>query len=189
VREYVALVQGRWLGHGVRRQVAAFRAGIADVFPLEGVLLFDEHELQAALCGRPMQWTAEALSKCLHPSGGFTRNSAPFKLLAQELLSATAKQRRQFLLFVTSVPSLSPSPIEVVPFKATAKPSSPSSRARARGGDAANADAEGAGAGEGAAAAVAAPSASDARRLAREQKAARSNTPLLPRASTCDKKL
>ena len=53
-------------------------------------------------------WTEEELLACLIPSNGYDRNSPAFLFLVHVLARLSEPERRQFLQFVTGVPSLPP---------------------------------------------------------------------------------
>jgi hypothetical protein len=73
LREYVGLLQQRWFRSGLRRQVAAFRAGVSDVFPVDALLPFSGEELRGMVCGHPMGvWTRAAVMRIIQPTGGYT---------------------------------------------------------------------------------------------------------------------
>jgi hypothetical protein len=73
LREYVGLLQQRWFRSGLRRQVAAFRAGVSDVFPMDALLPFSGEELRGMVCGHPMGiWTRAAVKRIIQPTGVYT---------------------------------------------------------------------------------------------------------------------
>lgn len=140
IREWVALAKAFMLHDGVIDQAAAFRAGVDDFFASDFLRLFTPEELQSDVCGvgdNVDSWDEESILEILKLDGKgvtealvavaaiggnaealsrrFGPTSGHIKYLIKSLLEASPKQRRQFLSFVTSVPIVTPGPIEVVP--------------------------------------------------------------------------
>merc|ERR1712100_39598 len=141
-REWVALIRARWLDRDVAQQAHAFVQGVHDVLPpLSRALVgFSAAELQAMFCGTrsldPLadgRWSTRALcaqasaagpsapsddgtASVLKAGGGMDAGAQPLRLLYETLALGSRAFRKRFLLFVTGLPSPSPSPIEVVPF-------------------------------------------------------------------------
>ena len=107
----------------------AVRAGIASVFPPHALSILGPHGLLQALGSlkvrvhdsfsfaaqrivlHPQQidpWSEEELLACLIPSNGHSRESPAFLHLVHVLARFSEFERRQFLQFVTAVPSLPP---------------------------------------------------------------------------------
>merc|ERR1711988_223478 len=143
-REWVALIRARWLDRDVAQQAHAFVQGGHDVLPpLSRALVgFSAAELQAMFCGThsldPLadgRWSTRALraqaiaaatsgnndnglpsASVLKSGSGMEVGSQSLRLLYETLALGSRAFRKRFLLFVTGLPSPSPSPIEVVPF-------------------------------------------------------------------------
>ena len=109
LRQYLESVAEFWLGHGVARQVAAFRRGVSAVFGWRRLLAFSPQELADMVCGAgSVEWTEKSLKALLRPAGGFDERSPTMAWLRQELLRFTPPERRSFLKFSTAVPRLVP---------------------------------------------------------------------------------
>ena len=109
LRKYLESVAEFWLGHGVARQVAAFRRGVSAVFGWRRLLAFSPQELADMVCGAgSVEWTEKSLKALLRPAGGFDERSPTLGWLRQELLRFTPPERRSFLKFATAVPRLVP---------------------------------------------------------------------------------
>jgi hypothetical protein len=142
VREWVDLAKNFILHEGVIAQALAFRKGVEDFFVADYLRLFTSEELQRDVCGLGDDvddWDESAVRKLLKLDGGkgaaealvavaaiggeggaalsrrFGPTSPTIVYLVKALLEASAKQRRQFLSFVTSLPIVTPGKIEVVP--------------------------------------------------------------------------
>jgi len=109
VHEFLKLACEFWLDKGVQRQVAAFRQGLGDVFPVESLATFTAVELQVMFCGDDeIEWDEKSLLAQVRPLGGLTSESQLYKLLIAEMLAMDKKSRSLFLDFVTSCPRLPP---------------------------------------------------------------------------------
>ena len=122
VHRWAQLVCARWLGDGVVAQAEAFRMGMADFVSVRALAPFTEREV-LSMCageGQELVWDEATLRRCIRPRAPYSATSGVFQNLLAELLSSTAEQRRQFLVFVTSAPlltlSLALNPIEIAPF-------------------------------------------------------------------------
>jgi hypothetical protein len=142
VREWVDLAKNFILHEGVIAQALAFRKGVEDFFVADYLRLFTSEELQRDVCGLGDDvddWDESAVRKLFKLDGGkgaaealiavaaiggeggaalsrrFGPTSPTIVYLVKALLEASAKQRRQFLSFVTSLPIVTPGKIEVVP--------------------------------------------------------------------------
>ncbi|KAI0169347.1 hypothetical protein GGR52DRAFT_554760 [Hypoxylon sp. FL1284] len=106
VESYLEKVIDMTLGHGVRRQVEAFRGGFSQVFPYSALSAFTPDEL-VALFGRVEEdWSLETLMDSIKADHGFTMDSPTVKNLLQTMSELTATQRRDFLQFTTGSPKL-----------------------------------------------------------------------------------
>ncbi|KAL8718680.1 MAG: hypothetical protein Q9225_004216 [Loekoesia sp. 1 TL-2023] len=124
VGEYVDKVIDLTLGSGVQRQVDAFRAGFAQVFPYSALKAFTPSEL-VMLFGRVEEdWSIEsklrvalalfkladiastALLDSIKADHGFNMDSRSVRNLLQVMSELTLQQRRDFLQFVTGSPKL-----------------------------------------------------------------------------------
>lgn len=56
---YLAAVVDATLGGGIAAQLAAFRSGFDEVFPLAALEAFYEHEVEVLLCGAGERWTMQ----------------------------------------------------------------------------------------------------------------------------------
>jgi len=134
VCEFVKQAARFWFDVGVSAQVDAFRAGLNDVFPFECLVAFTRSELREMFCGEDrIEWDEQALLSHLHPVGGLTDESPPYKFLVKELLELSQAERARFLDFVSSCPRLPPGGIakfhvDVFP-DSTSKQGYPRSRA------------------------------------------------------------
>ena len=109
LQEYVHCLAQLWLADGVAQQAAAFRRGVADVFPPDALAPFTLHELQTLLCGTMrIEWSDAELQRHIAPSGGLTKHSKVYQLLLDELQAMDNERRRAFLNFVTACPHLPP---------------------------------------------------------------------------------
>jgi hypothetical protein len=136
VREWVDLAKNFILHEGVIAQALAFRKGVEDFFVADyldyvrgvaaGCMVGDDvddwdesavrklFKLMAAR-GQPalVQWLPMEEKEALHSVASSAISTIVY--LVKALLEASAKQRRQFLSFVTSLPIVTPGKIEVVP--------------------------------------------------------------------------
>jgi len=112
--QYVDLVATFWFDAGVRRQIAAFRAGINDVFPLTSLEIFSSAEMDVMLCGeRSIEWDKASLQQHIklvsnEQGARYTKKSPPFQMLLDELVAMPIEDRARFLDFVTACPRLPP---------------------------------------------------------------------------------
>ncbi|KAK8037921.1 HECT-domain-containing protein [Apiospora phragmitis] len=106
VDDYLEKVIDMTLGSGVKRQVDAFRAGFAQVFPYSALRAFTPDEL-VTLFGRVEEdWSLETLMDSIKADHGFNMDSRSVKNLLQTMSELTAPQRRDFLQFTTGSPKL-----------------------------------------------------------------------------------
>ncbi|XP_060803615.1 E3 ubiquitin-protein ligase HECTD1 [Amyelois transitella] len=100
----------RWaVREGVRRQMAAFRAGFGAVFPPRRLRAFSHTELRLLVCGeRGPVWTREHLLAYTEPKLGYTRDSPGFLRLVEVLVEMSPLERKAFLQFATGCSSLPP---------------------------------------------------------------------------------
>ncbi|XP_045534759.1 E3 ubiquitin-protein ligase HECTD1 isoform X2 [Papilio machaon] len=100
----------RWMvREGVRRQMAAFRAGFGAVFPARRLRAFSPDELRLLLCGeRGPDWTREHLLQYTEPKLGYTRDSPGFLRLVEVLVEMSVPERKAFLQFATGCSTLPP---------------------------------------------------------------------------------
>ncbi|KAK8100724.1 ubiquitin-conjugating enzyme E2 W [Apiospora kogelbergensis] len=106
VDSYLDKVVDMTLGSGVKRQVDAFRAGFAQVFPYSALRAFTPDEL-VTLFGRVDEdWSLETLMDSIKADHGFNMDSRSVKNLLQTMSELTAPQRRDFLQFTTGSPKL-----------------------------------------------------------------------------------
>ena len=141
IDEYVKLCK-RWiLQDGVLAQARSFRSGVSDFFPADSLSLLTPSELRKDICGEDSvrEWTEDTIRGLFKLDGGrgaveamvavaaiggeggvslsrrFSSESPTFNFLITTLLDADVTHRRQFLVFVTSLPIVTPGPIEVQP--------------------------------------------------------------------------
>jgi E3 ubiquitin-protein ligase TRIP12 len=105
---YVAAVVDATLGSGIARQVAAFRAGFEEVFPLHSLNAFYEDEIEAMLCGTGEKWTVEMLGNTIKFDHGYGRDSPAVGHFLRLLAALDSPDQRRFLRFVTGSPRLPP---------------------------------------------------------------------------------
>jgi hypothetical protein len=135
VRDFAAQATRFWFDTGVTAQLAAFRAGITDVFPFECLLAFDRAELREMFCGEDrIEWDEQALLAHVHPVGGLSDESPTYKYLVAVLLEMNQADRSRFLNFVSSCPRFPPGGIanfhvDVFPDTGAKKQGFPRSRA------------------------------------------------------------
>jgi E3 ubiquitin-protein ligase TRIP12 len=112
LHEYLDEACEHLLGRGIQRQVEAFRAGLAAVLPVPGLLRgFSLEELELLLNGDPMvesaaQWTPEALQEVIQADHGYSLASRTLRSLLEVLGEMSPHERRLFLQFVTGSPRL-----------------------------------------------------------------------------------
>lgn len=72
--EYIRLTSDWILWRGIARQLEAFNAGFASVFPPRRLRAFSPEELRLMLCGQQApHWTREDLLNYTEPKLGYTR--------------------------------------------------------------------------------------------------------------------
>ncbi|MEW5303421.1 MAG: hypothetical protein WDW36_006114 [Sanguina aurantia] len=104
--EYIAAVVDATLGEGVAHQLAAFREGFNEVFPLRSLECFFEDEIEAMLCGSGESWTVQSLSDGIKFDHGYTLASSPVKCFLEVLSELNGEDQKRFLRFVTGCPRL-----------------------------------------------------------------------------------
>ncbi|KAF2651525.1 hypothetical protein K491DRAFT_696363 [Lophiostoma macrostomum CBS 122681] len=103
---YIEKVLDFTLGSGVQRQVDAFRAGFAQVFPYTALKAFTPDEL-VMLFGRVEEdWSLETLMDSIKADHGYNLDSKSVRNLLQTMSELSATQRRDFLQFITGSPKL-----------------------------------------------------------------------------------
>jgi E3 ubiquitin-protein ligase TRIP12 len=65
------------LGAGVCEQLAAFRGGFCEVFPLQALALFCEDELELLLCGAGEAWSVAGLADAIKFDHGYNQQVGP----------------------------------------------------------------------------------------------------------------
>ena len=112
LKRFTSLIADRWLEKGIAEQIAAFREGISEVFPVASLSIFSALELRTLFCGEPkVDWTEETLRSeilLVGQSDDMTQDSEVFKLLVKELVQMSNRERARFLEFVTAIPRLTP---------------------------------------------------------------------------------
>ncbi len=108
LQAYIDAVVDATLHSGVAAQMAAFREGFGEVFPLRTLDAFREDEIETLVCGAPERWTAAQLADCIKFDHGYTASSAPVRHLLETLSEMDASDQRRFLRFVTGCPRLPP---------------------------------------------------------------------------------
>lgn len=109
VSDFVQEASQWWFDGGVQAQVAAFRAGVKQIFPFDSLLTFSPAELRNMFCGEDrVEWDEAALTSHLHPVGGLTDKSPVYRWLVAALLDMDQATRSRFLDFVSSCPRLPP---------------------------------------------------------------------------------
>jgi E3 ubiquitin-protein ligase TRIP12 len=103
---YIEKVLEFTLGSGVQRQVDAFRAGFAQVFPYSALRAFTPDEL-VMLFGRVEEdWSLETLMDSIKADHGYNLDSKSVRNLLQTMSELSPTQRRDFLQFITGSPKL-----------------------------------------------------------------------------------
>ena len=98
-----------YFGAGVSQQLAAFREGFEEVFPLRTLSIFSPEEIEELVCGCGAEdWTVETLTQAIKCDHGYTIASAPVQNFLHLLSNLNHKQRTLFLKFVTGSPRLPP---------------------------------------------------------------------------------
>ncbi|KAI1717567.1 HECT-domain (ubiquitin-transferase) domain-containing protein [Ditylenchus destructor] len=109
VEDYVDKCLDYYLHTGIREQVAAFRQGFDQVFPLASLTSFTPEEVQILLSGEQCpQWTRDDIMKYTEPKLGYTRDSPGFLHFVDVLVDMNASERKSFLQFTTGCSSLPP---------------------------------------------------------------------------------
>jgi len=139
-------VTALWLGSGVALQMAAFRRGVEEVFPVQALKRFTAKELQTRLAGdQHIVWTAylsqdwlsggvkaedeaAALEQYMAPIGRLNKNSPVFKLLVEALVLFDNSRRAKFLDLVCSNPRLPPGGLPQAGIKVAARPAARGAR-------------------------------------------------------------
>ena len=104
---YVQGVYDALLDSGVVEQMAAFREGFNQIFPLKYLGIFYEDEIEAILCGDAKEtWTPESLTAAIKCDHGYLSSSPPVIALIDVLSNLDPVDKRRFLKFVTGAPRL-----------------------------------------------------------------------------------
>jgi E3 ubiquitin-protein ligase TRIP12 len=106
--EYLNLVKDVYLGEGISQQIAAFRSGFNQFFPIVNLQVFTPPELGLLIGGTssPQSWTQEEILSGLLFGVGLSEKSKVIKYLLELLMSFTEEQRRYFLIWITATPRL-----------------------------------------------------------------------------------
>ncbi|KDO22445.1 hypothetical protein SPRG_12726 [Saprolegnia parasitica CBS 223.65] len=103
--EYIALVKDHLVRVSVAGPIAALRRGFAACLPVHTWQYFTPAEWQTLLhCDLP--WTRDELQRGLCCSAGYAWESDQIQWLVDALVTLSALERGQFLLFVTGSPCL-----------------------------------------------------------------------------------
>lgn len=74
LQQYVNLTREWILGEGIARQLEAFNAGFASVFPPRRLRAFNPDELRLMICGQQIpHWTRDDLLNYTEPKLGYNR--------------------------------------------------------------------------------------------------------------------
>jgi E3 ubiquitin-protein ligase TRIP12 len=104
------------IGKGIKRQVAAFKAGFSSVFPYEALCAFTADELVMLFGKSDEDWSYDsithvkhanvALVDCIKADHGFNIDSKSIRNLLEILSTLNLNDRRVFLQFLTGSPKL-----------------------------------------------------------------------------------
>jgi E3 ubiquitin-protein ligase TRIP12 len=104
------------IGKGIKRQVAAFKAGFSSVFPYEALCAFTADELVMLFGKSDEDWSYDsityikhanvALVDCIKADHGFNIDSKSIRNLLEILSTLSLNDRRVFLQFLTGSPKL-----------------------------------------------------------------------------------
>ena len=105
--EFIRRSTDFYLHRGIDFQLAAIRRGIAEVLPVESLLILTALELKTAVCGEDeICWSETSLRETLHFHENISSQLQDW--LIEILLELTNSQRATFLDFVTSCPRMPP---------------------------------------------------------------------------------
>ena len=123
LESYINGIVDATLGGGIAAQLASFREGFNDVFPLESLSCFYDDEIEMMLCGSGEKWTVQSLADGIKFDHGYSINNGgggPVVRNFLEVLSEfDAADQRKFLRFVTGCPRLPPGGISALQPKLT----------------------------------------------------------------------
>mmetsp|Transcript_11522 Transcript_11522/g.28178 ORF Transcript_11522/g.28178 Transcript_11522/m.28178 type:complete len:2013 (-) Transcript_11522:941-6979(-) len=105
---WIEAVVDATLGAGISAQLAAFRDGFGEVFPLSSLGCFWEDELETLVCGAGEHWTVQSLGEAIKFDHGYTVSSPVGRALLEVLAELEPTDQRRFLRFVTGCPRLPP---------------------------------------------------------------------------------
>jgi len=108
LREYVDTIVDACVGSGVAAYFESVRSGLEQIVPISRLLVFNENELDAVICGQGEHWTPGMLVECITFDHGYNATSPPIKNFCEILSTFTSDQQRSFMRFVTGAPSLPP---------------------------------------------------------------------------------
>ena len=107
--DYVSLSSEFILCQGIREQMAAFRDGFNQVFPIEKLNIFTPEEVRVLISGEPYpNWDKTDLLTYTEPKSGYTKDNAFFHTIVDVLNEFSPAERKLFLHFSTGCPSLPP---------------------------------------------------------------------------------
>eukprot|EP00798_Chlamydomonas_sp_ICE-L_P007521 gene7521-668_t len=127
LEEYISAVVDALLGSGIEAQLAAFREGFNEVFPLQSLECFYEDELEALLCGAGEMWTIASLADSIKFDHGYNSSSPAVKYFLEILAELDSDEQRRFLRFVTGCPRLPPGGLSALQPRLTVVRKHPSS--------------------------------------------------------------
>jgi len=104
--EYISLIVRALLIDGVVQQMAAFRSGFNEVFPVETLTTFAPIELQSLFSANVSYWDRETLVENIRCDHGYHSSSRAVKYLINILSEMKPEDQRKFILFVTGSPRL-----------------------------------------------------------------------------------
>ncbi|KAF6150541.1 hypothetical protein GIB67_030342 [Kingdonia uniflora] len=117
--EYVSLTVDATVNTGVLRQIEAFKSGFNQVFPIKGLQIFNEEELEHLLCGERDAWTSKELLDHINFDHGYKASSLEIVNFLEIIQEFDCVQQRAFVQFVTGAPRLPPGGLEALNPKLT----------------------------------------------------------------------
>lgn len=104
--EYVKLVAGTILEHGISNQVLAFHEGLSSLLPRCFLHLFSVTELNDLMGNNTEDWTIATLEKSIIADHGYSMDSNAIKNFLSIISEFQKSERREFLQFLTGSPRL-----------------------------------------------------------------------------------
>ena len=106
LEEYLDCLGRVVVEEGPSLAIQSFREGFNEVLPIEEMTVFTPDELRLIFCGEDEEWTVEYLESCCLFTDGYNVSSPQTGFLLKLLSSFNKAERRLFLKFVCSYPTL-----------------------------------------------------------------------------------